>query len=100
MSLVASILAVIGAGLAFAMGTGNALGLVRRMDTSSAMAVMPLPTFAVYYSGPELYRAVQAGAPSRDLIFPGGPCVIGGLTLIGIVLSLLQQDRSRPGGYR
>jgi hypothetical protein len=33
------------------------------------------------------------------LVFPGGPCVIGALTLIGIVLSLLRQDR-RPGGYR
>ncbi len=100
MSLVAWILAVVGAGLAFAMGAGSAIGVVRRMDTFSAMAVMPLPIFAVYYSAPELYRSVQTGAPLGELIFPGGPCVIGALTLVGIIVTLLQQDRGRPGGYR
>jgi hypothetical protein len=99
MSLVAWILALVGAGLALALSAGSAVGLVRPMDLYSAMAVMPLPTFAVYWSAPELYRALQAGTPLREMVFPGGPCVIGALTLIGIVLSLVRQDR-RPGGYR
>jgi len=93
MSLVAWIMALVGALLAFSLGAGSALGLVRRMETASALAVTPLPMMAVYLSAPEFLVAIRAGTPLRALIFPGGPCVIGGLTLLGIVLSLRQQVR-------
>ena len=53
MSLVAWILALVGALLAFALGAGSAIGLVRRMETASALAVTPLPMIAVYLSAPE-----------------------------------------------
>jgi hypothetical protein len=96
MALVAWILAVFGAGLAFAMGAGSATGLVRRMDRPSAMAVMPLPTLAVYFSASEFYAAIQADTPVRGLIFPGGPFVIGVVTLLGIFLAFFRQDRPGP----
>jgi hypothetical protein len=91
MALVAWILAVAGAGLAFAMGAGSATGLARRMDRYSAMAVMPLPTLAVYFSAPEFYSAIQAHTPVRGLVFPGGPFVIGALTLLAIILPFLRR---------
>jgi hypothetical protein len=93
MSLVAWILALVGAMLAFGLAAGSAVGLVRRMDTASALAVTPLPMMAVYFSAPEFLIAIRSGAPLRELIFPGGPCAIGCLTLLGIVLSLRQQVR-------
>ena len=93
MSLVAWILAVVGALLAFALGAGSALGLVRRMETASALAVTPLPMIALYLSAPELLVAIRSGASPRQLVFPGGPWVIGCVTLLGIVLSLRQQVR-------
>jgi hypothetical protein len=93
MALVAWILALVGALLAFALGAGSAIGLVRRMETASALAVTPLPMMAVYFSAPELLVAIRSGAPLRELIFPGSPCAIGCLTLLGIVLSLRQQVR-------
>ncbi len=96
MSLVAWILALVGALLAFALAAGSAAGLVRRMDPGSALAVTPLPTMAVYLSAPEFLVAIRSGASLRELIFPGGPCAIGCLTLLGIVLSLRQQVR---GGW-
>lgn len=95
MSLVAWILALIGALIAFALAAGSAVGLVRRMDTASVLAVTPLPMMAVYFSAPEFLIAIRSGAPLRELIFPGGPCAIGCLTLLGIVLSLRQQVRGR-----
>ena len=93
MSLVAWILALVGALLAFALGAGSAIGLVRRMETASALAVTPLPMIAVYLSAPEFLAAIRSGASPRELIFPGGPCLIGCVTLLGIVLSLRQQVR-------
>ena len=77
MSLVAWILALVGALLAFALAAGSSVGLVRRMETASALAVTPLPTMAVYLSAPEFSAAIRSGASLRELIFPGGPCVIG-----------------------
>jgi hypothetical protein len=99
MTLVAWILALVGAVLAFALAAGSTAGLVRRMDTASALAVTPLPTLAVYFSAPDLYAGIQAGTPLRALLFPGGPCVIGCVTLLGVILSLRQQVRG-PGGWR
>jgi hypothetical protein len=92
-SLVAWILALVGARLAFALAAGSAAGLVRRTDTVSALAVTPLPAMAVYLSAPEFSAAIRSGASLRELIFPGGLCAIGCLTLLGIVLSLRQQVR-------
>jgi hypothetical protein len=96
MSLVAWILALVGALLAFALAAGSAVGLVRRIDTASALAVTPLPMMAIYFSAPDFLAGIRSGAPLRELIFPGGPSVIGCLTLLGIVLSLRQQVR---GGW-
>ena len=50
MALVAWILAVVGAGLAFALCAGSAAGLVRQLDRASAVAVMLLPLMAIYFS--------------------------------------------------
>jgi len=93
MVLVAWILAIAGGGLAFAMSAGSAMGMVRRMDIHSAMAAMPLPTFALYFSAPEAYRAVRAGTPFRELVFPAGPCVIAAVTLLLIMVALMRQER-------
>jgi hypothetical protein len=93
MSLVAWILALVGALLAFALAAGSATWLVRPMDTASALAVTPLPAMAVYLSAPEFSAAIRSGASLQELIFPGGPCAIGCLTILGIALSLRQQVR-------
>jgi hypothetical protein len=94
MTLVAWILAFVGAALAFAMCAGSAVGLVRRMDRASAVAVLPLPALAMYFTGPELYALIRAGTPLRELVFAGGPFVIGLLTLLGVVWTARSQDTS------
>jgi hypothetical protein len=94
-ALVAWILAVFGAGLAFAMCAGSAAGAVRRMDRASAVAVMPLPALAMYFTATDFYSLVQTGPPYEGLVFVGGPFVIGLLTLVGIVRSSRRQG-NRP----
>jgi hypothetical protein len=66
MALVAWILAVFGAGLAFALCAGSASGLVRRIDRTSAMTVMPLPALAMYFTANDLYALVRAGPGRRS----------------------------------
>lgn len=95
MALAAWILAVVGAGLALALTAGSAAGVVRRMDTTSALAVTPLPVLAVYFSAPALLAALRAGASPGGLIFLGGPAVIGTLTLLGVIASLRHQTSRR-----
>ena len=95
MALVAWILAVFRAGLAFAMCAGSAAGVVRRMDRASAVAVMPLPALAMYFTATDLYTLVQAGPPYDGLVFVGGPFVIGLVTLIAIAWSGRQQASRR-----
>jgi len=95
MALVAWILALVGAGLAFALCAGSSMGLVRQIDRASAVAVMPLPALAIYFTAPELYALVKAGTPVRDLVFTGGPFVIGVVTLLGVVWAARRQDKRR-----
>jgi hypothetical protein len=85
MALVAWILAVVGAGLAFALCAGSSTGLTRRIDRPSAIAVMPLPLMAVYFTANDLLALVRAGPPYEGLVFVGGPFVIGLVTLGGVV---------------
>ncbi len=92
MTLVAWILAFVGAGLAFAMCAGSTVGLVRRMNRASAVAVMPLPALAMYFTASELYALIQAGTPLRGLVFTGGPFVLGLITLLGVVWTARRQD--------
>jgi hypothetical protein len=91
MALVAWILAVSGAGLAFAMCAGRAMGVVRQMDRASAMAVMPLPVLAMYFTARDLYALVQAGPPYEGLVLIGGPFVNGVVTLLGVVWTARRQ---------
>jgi hypothetical protein len=94
MALVAWILAVVGAGLAFAVCGGGATGLTRRVDRTSALAVTPLPAMAMYFTASDLYALVQAGTPLRGLIFVGGPFAIGLCTFLAIIWSVrAQADR-------
>ncbi|HEX2217562.1 MAG TPA: hypothetical protein VHG35_02075 [Gemmatimonadales bacterium] len=95
MALVAWILAVVGAGLAFALCAGSSAGLVRRMDRASAIAIMPLPLMAMYFTANDLLVLVQEGPPYEGLVFVGGPFVIGFMTLIGVVLAAQRQDKGR-----
>jgi hypothetical protein len=95
MALVAWILAVVGAGLAFAMCAGSATGVVRQMDRASAMAVMPLPVLAMYFTARDLYTLVEVGPPYESLVFTGGPFVIGLVTLVGVVWAARRQDKPR-----
>ena len=88
MALVAWICAFAGAGLAFVMTAGSAAGLTRRMDLFSALAVVPLPALAVYFTAPELYVGVQAGRALRELLFPGVPFVIGICTLVMVAVAV------------
>jgi hypothetical protein len=62
-ALVAWILALGGAVLAFALCAGSASGLGRRMDRASAIAVTPLPLMAVYFTANDLLALVRAGPP-------------------------------------
>jgi hypothetical protein len=95
MTVVAWICALFGGVLALAMSAGSRAGVVRRMDMASALTVVPLPALAVYFSAPDLFAAIKAGAEMRELIFPGGPLVIGGLTLLMIVLAVRRQANRR-----
>lgn len=95
MALVAWILAVVGAGLAFALCAGSSAGLVRRIDRASAIAVMPLPLMAIYFTANDLLALVKAGPPYLGVAFVGGPFVIGLVTLIGVVRAARRQDKTR-----
>jgi hypothetical protein len=93
MTIVAWICALFGGVLAVAMSAGSAAGVVRRMDLSSALAVVPLPGLAVYFSAPELWAAYRAGAETRDLVTLGAPLAIGAATLGMIVLAVRREGR-------
>lgn len=95
MALVAWILAVFGAGLAFAMCSGSAIGVVRQLDRTSAMAVMPLPALAMYFTANDLFALVRAGPPYEGLVFIGGPFGIGLVTLLGVVWAARRQGKRR-----
>jgi hypothetical protein len=95
MALVAWILAVVGAGLAFALCAGSSMGLVRQMDRASAIAVMPLPALAMYFTAEDLYALIKAGQPYEGIVFIGGPFIIGLVTLLGVILSARRQSNRR-----
>jgi hypothetical protein len=95
MSIVAWVLALIGALLAFLLAAGSAAGLVRRIDFYSALAVTPLPVLAMYLSTPALFKAVEAGTNPKDLLFVAGPFLIGCFTLLGTFASFRQQQSGR-----
>jgi hypothetical protein len=91
-ALVAWILAIVGAIIAFALCAGSATGVARRMDRASAIAVMPLPLMAVYFTANDLLALVRAGPPYEGLMFIGGPFVIGLVTLFGVLWTARRQD--------
>jgi len=72
MPIVAWVLALVGALLAFLLSAGSAAGLVRRIDFCSALAVTPLPTLAIYFSTPALYKAIDAGTHPKDMLYVAG----------------------------
>jgi len=96
LALVAWILAIAGAGLALVVGLSKALSQRGNLELGTVRAVVPLPALAMWFSGPELYRAVQAGTPVGELVFPGGPVVIGAGTVLGIMRAYLAQEKHRP----
>lgn len=65
----------------------------RGIDRASAIAVMPLPALAMYFTASDLYALVQAGPAYNGLVFVGGPFVIGLVTLAGVVLATRSQSR-------
>jgi hypothetical protein len=95
MTIVAWICAVFGGVLALAMSAGSAAGVVRRMDLPSALTVVPLPALAVYFSAPDLLAAIRANAERGELLFLGGPLVIGSLTLLMIALAVRREANRR-----
>jgi predicted MFS family arabinose efflux permease len=97
MTLVAWILAIFGAGLAFAMCAGSLMRM-RQVDRASAIAVMPLPALAMYFTANDLLALVQAGAPYEGIVFIGGPFVIGLVTLLGVVWAA--RDRGNRRDWR
>jgi hypothetical protein len=94
-ALVAWILGLVGAGLAFAVCAGGATGLSRRVDKTTALAVLPLPIMAMYFTAPDLYALIRAGTPVRELAFVGGPFAIGLCTFLAVVWAVRTQ--SDPG---
>jgi predicted membrane-bound spermidine synthase len=94
MTIVAWICALFGGVLALAMSAGSAAGVVRRMDLSSALTVVPLPALAVYFSAPDAWAAIREKAEPSQLVVLGGPLVIGGLTLAMIALAV-RRERKR-----
>ena len=95
MFVVAWVCAIFGGVLALAMSAGSAAGVVRRMDLSSALTVVPLPALAMYFSAPEILAAYRAGAEPRELILIGAPLVIGGVTLGMIALAVRRESQRR-----
>ena len=93
MAIVAWICALFGGVLALAMSAGSAVGVVRRMDLSSGLTVMPLPALAVYFSAPEVWAAYRTGAETRELVVLGAPLAIGALTLVMIALAVRREGR-------
>jgi len=91
MLILAWVLALVGALLAFLLAAGSAAGLVRRIDFYSALAVTPLPTLAIYLSTPALFKAVEAGTNPKDMLFVAAPFLIGCFTLLGTFASFRQQ---------
>ena len=91
MALVAWILALVGVVLAFALCAGSATGLSRRIDRASAIAVMPLPLLAVYFTADDLLTVVRAGSPYQGIVFVGGPFVIGLVTVLGVAWTARRQ---------
>jgi len=67
----------------------------RNLELGTVLAIMPLPVLAIWFAGPEVYRAAQEGTPVRELVFPGGPVVIAAGTLLGIVRAYLGQEKRR-----
>jgi len=95
MALVAWILAIAGAGLALVMGMSKPMSHRRNLELGTVLAIMPLQVLAIWFAGPEVYRAAQEGTPVRELVFPGGPVVIAAGTLLGIVRAYLGQEKRR-----
>lgn len=95
MAIVAWICALFGGVLALAMSAGSAAGVVRRMDLSSGLTVMPLPALAVYFSAPEVWAAYRAGAETTELVVLGAPLAIGAFTLALIALAVRREGRGR-----
>jgi hypothetical protein len=95
MALVAWILAVVGAGLAFAVCGGGAAGLTRKVDRTSAIAVLPLPALAMYFTYADLFALARTGTPVGGMVFVGGPFVIGLATFLGVAWSVRAQDDRR-----
>jgi hypothetical protein len=93
MTIVAWICALFGGVLALAMSAGSAAGLVRRMDLSSGLTVVPLPVLAVYFSAPDVWAAYRAGAEARELVVLGAPLLIGAATLAMIGLAVRREGR-------
>ena len=93
MTLVAWILALVGAGLAFALWAGRSMGGAGHLDRASAMAVMPLPVLAMYFTATGLLGLLRAGSPYEGLVFTCGPFVIGFVTLLGVVWSARPRDQ-------
>jgi hypothetical protein len=95
MTIAAWICALFGGVLALAMSAGSAAGVVRRMDLSSALTVVPLPALAVYFSAPDTWAAIREKAEPGQLVALGGPLVIGGLTLAMIALAVRRESPRR-----
>ena len=93
MTIVAWICALFGGVLALAMSAGSAAGVVRRMDLSSALTVVPLPALAVYFSASDLWAAYRTGVESRELVILGAPLAIGAATLAMIALAVRREGR-------
>lgn len=96
MTVVAWICALFGGVLALAMSAGSAAGVVRRMDLSSALTVVPLPALAVYFSAPDVWAAFREKVEPGQLVVVGGPLLIGGLTLAMIALAVRRESRRQP----
>jgi hypothetical protein len=62
------------------------------VDRASALAVMPLPSLATYFTASDLIALLQTGPPYEGLGFMGGPFAIG---LLGIVRASRRQVKRR-----
>jgi hypothetical protein len=94
MTLVAWVLSIAGAGIAAAMCLSNSPAFGRKLDLGPTLAVLPLPTLAVYYAGPDLVAAIRAGEPARALVFPGVPALVGAGTLLMVLSAYHRGQRS------
>ena len=94
MTIIAWIVALVGAALAWVISLAGAMSTVPRLTLGGALAGVPLPLLAILFGALSLARHRVDGIPLRAMVGAGIPIALGILTLLYMFLSYWYQ----PGG--